>query len=572
MGPRARGLARSRLVGGRGALLGDRLRRDLGQVGAQRGAHVSLLARDGAELVKGIDLHDGVARGVNGGDEGGLLPRGLALLALDALPQRVRLNGARHPVAQHGHARGRVGGEVHVLLEHLPHARVIGDGRGGRLYQLVVGHAVGGAERARSDERHGGAHGCDREVGRDAVERRLRLLQQPAHGVVHQRAQARHVCALGVRAVPERGVAEVERRERVRQAAGDHLLALERAAEEQREVGGGGEGGGQPHQLRLVVRDGLGVHGGSGRNLARLRRGRGECGERRGDRAAHGADRGRDGVADHVFQLAREALGVVLGRERLHRVVQVRVRARHALPEDDERARQRVCALDRDADRRHVVAAVEQVVGPARDGRARHHVHRVRDRLARALGGLLLEHGREHSGRLVVVDHRGEQVGAGGAHERVAREPRKVLLHATHLGDGHAELLPQPRVGAHCHGGGGGAAGRASGQGDAAALGELLHQEEPAHARLVLPAEQRVHRDGHVGALHGAVHERVAGWVVAAADHKAGVGALEQRDGDALLARTLEQPLGVLQVEREADDAGDGREGNVALLERGDYL
>jgi len=98
----------------------------------------------------------------------------------------------------------------------------------------------------------------------------------------------------------------------------------------------------------------------------------------------------------------------------------------------------------------------------------------------------------------VVVHHGGHEVRARRAHERVARDAREVLLHAPHLGDGHAELGAEARVGAHGDGTHGGAAGGARREGDAAALGELLHEEEPAAASLALATQHLAHGDHHV--------------------------------------------------------------------------
>jgi hypothetical protein len=56
---------------------------------------------------------------------------------------------------------------------------------------------------------------------------------------------------------------------------------------------------------------------------------------------------------------------------------------------------------------------------------------------------------------------------------------------------------------------------------------------------------------------------------VAGSHPEALVAALEEGDGEALLALALEEVVGVLEVDADSDDAGDGSEGDVALLESG---
>mmetsp|Transcript_15971 Transcript_15971/g.48782 ORF Transcript_15971/g.48782 Transcript_15971/m.48782 type:complete len:345 (-) Transcript_15971:592-1626(-) len=286
------------------------------------------------------------------------------------------------------------------------------------------------------------------------------------------------------------------------------------------------------------------------------------------ENAAGGAARVHHGVADDGREVAVEAGLVVALLDGGDDVEQVRVGAREALAVLDERARERVGALHGDGDGHGRVGVGHEVGRAVADAGTAEHVHGVVHADAHAVRHLLLHDGADDGGLLVLVDHAVHEVLRGRHDEGVRAEAREVLLHALELRDGHLELLADARVGAHrAHG----ALGRGhahGGQRDGAALGEAVHEHVPAEAGALLAADDALHGDEHLLALHGAIHERRRERVVARTDAQAGVVALEQGHADALLADAAEQVIRVLALEREADHAGHRRERDVALLER----
>ena len=89
-----------------------------------------------------------------------------------------------------------------------------------------------------------------------------------------------------------------------------------------------------------------------------------------------------------------------------------------------------------------------------------------------------------------------------------------------------------------------------------------------SEAAALLAAQDGRHWNPDVVAAHGAVNEGRVEWLVARAHLEALVAALEQRHSEALRARAAEQTVGVLQVEPDANHDSDGRERDVALVER----
>mmetsp|Transcript_60625 Transcript_60625/g.149075 ORF Transcript_60625/g.149075 Transcript_60625/m.149075 type:complete len:260 (+) Transcript_60625:1362-2141(+) len=186
-----------------------------------------------------------------------------------------------------------------------------------------------------------------------------------------------------------------------------------------------------------------------------------------------------------------------------------------------------------------------------------------------------LHDGGENGGLLLVGEDGVEEVLARGEDEGVAADDGELLLHALHVCDGHLELLAHARVAAHGRHAQPAAREGAGGERDAAAVAEALHEHLPARASLLLAADDARHGDEDALSLDGPVHERGAEGVVAGAGHEAGhalggelVGLLgDEGHGDALLALGHEA-VRVAELEREADDGGDGREGDVALVAR----
>ena len=145
-----------------------------------------------------------------------------------------------------------------------------------------------------------------------------------------------------------------------------------------------------------------------------------------------------------------------------------------------------------------------------------------------------------------------------------------TFLNTAKLSNGDAELLPDSGVGADAARDGPGGTNGASGQTHAAALGQALHEHVPAKAASFLATQNGRHGDPDLLSLDGAVHEgRVEGHV-AGSHPQSLVVALQEGDSEALPALALEQAVGVAEVEAQTDDAGDGGQGDVALLEGGD--
>eukprot|EP00968_Pinguiococcus_pyrenoidosus_P008266 scaffold578_cov243-Pinguiococcus_pyrenoidosus.AAC.9 len=414
------------------------------------------------------------------------------------------------------------------------------------LLLLGVGLPLGATARLQNLRRR-----RDREVGEDALKGLLDVRADVLHRVVHDHVGAVHLPILGVE--PERRVAEVEVGEDVGVAAGQRLGELDLAAERERDVGRDGEVRREAVQLRLPV----------GRRVA------GPAHPGAGDGGSQGPRRVDHGMADDLGEVGVEALDVVAGLDGLDDVEQMRVRAREALAELDQAARQRVGALHGDGDGHRRVRVGHEVAGSVADAGTAEHVHGVVHADAHAIRHLLLHDGRDHGRLLVLVDHRVHEVLGGGHDVRVGAEAGEVLLDALELRDGHLELLADAGVRSHARDR---ALRRGDGQrrqGDGAALGQAVHEHVPAEAAALLPAHDALHGDEDVLSLDGAVHEGRRQRVVAVADAQAGVVPLEQRDADALVADALEEAIRVLRLEGQAHHASDRREGDVALLEAG---
>mmetsp|Transcript_16577 Transcript_16577/g.56009 ORF Transcript_16577/g.56009 Transcript_16577/m.56009 type:complete len:210 (+) Transcript_16577:654-1283(+) len=193
---------------------------------------------------------------------------------------------------------------------------------------------------------------------------------------------------------PERGVAQIEVRHHVGVAAAEHLGELDLAAHEQRDVGAERKGGGKAVELRGVEVDRL-AH--RPRLVGEAPRAKGGPPERRG-RVARA-------VADERCHVPHELGLLVAVLNRLDDVQEVRVRPRQALAVLDERARQRVGALDRNRNGHHHVGRGHKVGVAAADARAAEDVHAVVDDLAHALRRLLLQNRSDYGRLLVRVEH-----------------------------------------------------------------------------------------------------------------------------------------------------------------------
>ena len=147
--------------------------------------------------------------------------------------------------------------------------------------------------------------------------------------------------------------------------------------------------------------------------------------------------------------------------------------------------------------------------------------------------------------------------------------PRRTFLDTTKLGNGDAELLPDSGVGTDAARDGPGGTDGASGQTNATTLGQALHKHVPTEAAPFLAAQNGRHGDPYLLSLDGAVHEsRIEGHVTGSHAQSL-VIALKEGDGEALVALTLEQAVGIAKVETKTNNASNGSESDVSLLEGG---
>ena len=240
--------------------------------------------------------------------------------------------------------------------------------------------------------------------------------------------------------------------------------------------------------------------------------------------------------------------------------------ADRALAEDDQVARQDVGALDRDGDGHGAVERAQIITGAVDHGAAGMDVHRVVDRAAHALGGVVLHDARDHR-RLDALVQRGASQAPGGLHQvGIARQPRQPFLHALELADGDAELLAHAGVhagGVRAHRGGG---GRQRRQRNAAARRQRAHQHLPAVSGALGAADQRVQRYEHVAPIVGAVLEDLHGGQVAASDLHARRFGRHQRDRYADILGAAEDAVRVRHLESQAQHRRHRSQRDVALV------
>jgi hypothetical protein len=137
-------------------------------------------------------------------------------------------------------------------------------------------------------------------------------------------------------------------------------------------------------------------------------------------------------------------IGILAG---LDLVEQVGMRAQRPLRERDQRARENVGALDRDADRDHEVRRLEVVRWAIADAAAAVQIHGVVDRLAQPLGRLVLHDCGDDGGLFAARHHRSGDGTPGLVDVRRLDHAGQRLFEALHLGDGEAELLADTAVG-----------------------------------------------------------------------------------------------------------------------------
>src|SRR5262245_35147656 len=186
------------------------------------------------------------------------------------------------------------------------------------------------------------------EIGEDRIEARL----DGGEALFHAPRYERQVGALAALLVPalEHGGEEIKLGENVAEARGEHLLALERAAQRQeRHVDGEREGRRVASELLIEAA-----------RSSRRRRRREDAGPRPPPRAKAVGQAVPEMTPERAVELF-EAAGAVGILERGHFLEQVGMAADRALPELDEAARDDVGAFDRDADGHRAVEAAEIV-------------------------------------------------------------------------------------------------------------------------------------------------------------------------------------------------------------------
>ena len=240
--------------------------------------------------------------------------------------------------------------------------------------------------------------------------------------------------------------------------------------------------------------------------------------------------------------------------------------ADRALAEDDQRAREDIGALDRDGDRRHLVAAADPVVRAEADALAAVDVHRVGHRRSGALGHVVFGDRRKHRGLLAHVDRAGGHDARRVHHVAVRGDAPERFLDAFQPSDRRLELRAHPRIGAGEAGERLGAADRRARQRDRPARGEAAHQHHPAFARVFAPADDPVERHEHVfAAVRAVLEHRVERHVAPSDVHARRVGRHE-RAGDAQVLLAAEEVIGVIEPEGEAEERRHRPEGDVALV------
>mmetsp|Transcript_19550 Transcript_19550/g.39852 ORF Transcript_19550/g.39852 Transcript_19550/m.39852 type:complete len:492 (-) Transcript_19550:778-2253(-) len=483
-----------------------------------------------------VHLHELLAQRVGARDERCLRLGGGALGFLGGRGRGVRLQAHGHGgdelldavlAGDSAVAEVDVGGEhgVHLARARKQPRHLLGERVARRLVRpeelAERGHAEGHEPAAQRAHRL-------REVGRGLAEGGLRLHLQLQHGRLDERLEPLDRVPVAL-VVVQRRIAEEDGAVRVGEAAHEQLLELEPAAQQEAQVAGEGEVGGEAQQLRLVVAHQL-VAVPVCRGGARGRR------EQRAGAAAEGEAEVGHGVLEAASGVLGEAAGRVLVRslQRLDDVEHVRVATREALADDLEGSRHDVGPLDGDRHGHRHVRVAQEVGMAARDARPRQHVHAALEHAPAPLGARLLHNGGEHHRRLVVVDDGVGELGGGENDVRFASRLGHGLLDATELSDGHLELLAHARVRPHACTHGACRSHGAGGERDASPLGQTLDEHMPAVAAAALPPQDALHRNPHAVALDGAVHEGRVHRHVPRAHVQPLVPALEQRDSEAL--------------------------------------
>ncbi len=350
---------------------------------------------------------------------------------------------------------------------------------------------------------------------------------------------------------------EIKLGKRVGHAAGDLLLHLEPAAKQRHgRVSDKGKRAGSAGELLPPAPRRAGIWRGAGDGAER------EIVEQRAEDVRQ---RERHMAVESALEVGH-ALVLIAILQRLDLGEEIGVTAQRALGEGDQRAGQDIGALNRDADRDHLIGALDVVRRPVANAAAAVNVERVVDALPHAVGRNIFEQRRDDRGLLAGGDH-------GGGHGARGLEPvgrfdhaRQRLFHALHVADRQIELLADAGVGrgvAEQRFGGGGACGRKR---DGAPRCEAAHQHAPALPCPLLAADDPVDRHEHVLAGGRAVGKSRAAWQMPPPDLDAWMIGGDERERDADVIAAAEMVLRIEQTEGEAEQRRVRRQGNIALV------
>ncbi len=269
-------------------------------------------------------------------------------------------------------------------------------------------------------------------------------------------------------------------------------------------------------------------------------------------------------VADVLPQVMIEPLQIALSQS-VDLLIGIRVATDGPLSKDHERPREDVGPLHGNAYRRAHIGMGEQVARTANDSVAAENIHPVVDDLALQLGGIVFGHRRDH-GRLGALIESAARIAAHGLeHVRIAPDPGQRLFDALEPADLKAELFAYGRVRRGHAVGELRAAGTLCRQGDAAAGGQRFHQHAPPVSGPFPSADDGIDRQHDVMPFRRRVDEGHAEGIVAPSGLHAFCVAGHERAGDPRLPALPQQVVGVLQLERQAEDRGDGRQRYVPL-------
>ena len=155
-------------------------------------------------------------------------------------------------------------------------------------------------------------------------------------------------------------------------------------------------------------------------------------------------------VTDMFEQQLIEGIHVVVLR-RGHLFQHVRMAANCALTEDHHAAGQDVCPFHGDGNRCALIAARQEVAFAEHNAFTACDIHRVNDRLLRAVGTVVLHNRGQHGRFFAQHDAVGNQRCSGIHHVGIARDTRQRLFDTFHLADGDFELTADVGVRANPH-------------------------------------------------------------------------------------------------------------------------